>query len=76
MSHGRDIRRLRVISDRRMRKLIAGAMTDVRYRMTKSGVMFYGENGKTATAHFTHSDHRVYENFAADLRSIGYHQEK
>lgn len=77
MSHASDIKRLRVVTNREMRKVITAAIkSDLRYRMTKSGVMFYGENGKMALTHFTNSDHRALKNFVADLRSIGYHQEK
>jgi hypothetical protein len=73
MSHANDIRRLRGISNRDMRRIIAAAIkSDLRYRMTKSGIMFYGENGATAGAHFTSSDHRAYRNLLADLRSVGY----
>lgn len=73
MSVGNDIKRLRGITSRDMRKVIVAAIKDdVRYRMTKSGIVFYGENGVTAGAHFTSSDHRAYKNLVADLRNIGY----
>lgn len=74
MSGHSDVRRLRGITNRDTRKIVAAAIkAKIRYRMTKSGIVFYGENGKTAGMHFTSSDHRAYRNLVADLRSVGYH---
>ncbi len=54
-----------------MRKLLLAAVgTGARYRMTKSGVMFFGPHGGAST-HLTCSDHRAVDNFSADLRRIG-----
>lgn len=77
MSTSSDVKRLRGVSNRDMRRIIVAAIkSEVRYRMTKSGIVFYGENGNTAGAHFTSSDHRAYKNLVADLRSIGYHHQE
>jgi hypothetical protein len=73
MSHARNIQRLRGISNPETRKLVKTAMNSgLRYRMTKSGIVFYGDNGQTAGMHFTSSDHRAYKNLVADLRNVGY----
>lgn len=42
-----------------------------RYKMTKSGVLFYGPEGGQVSTHLTCSDHRSVQNFRRDLRSIG-----
>jgi hypothetical protein len=73
-----DLRRIRRgCTDKGMRGLVLAAIdTGARYKMTKSGVMFHGEDGGGATAHFTVSDHRAVENFRRTLRSIGITIEK
>lgn len=42
-----------------------------RYRMLMNGIMLYGEDGRTATFHFTPSDHRAAANAVARLRKLG-----
>lgn len=73
MSHStKDIRRIqRGCTDKEMRKLILDVIySGVRYKMTKSGVMFYTAEG-SASAHLTGSDHRGLENFRKTLKTIG-----
>ena len=69
-----DIRRMRGITNPDMRRAIVAAMkAGVRYRMTKSGVLFYGENGTDCVPiHYTSSDHRAYKNMLAQFRKIGF----
>lgn len=73
MVRAKDLHKLRRCSDRDLRHVIVGAArAGVRYRMTKSGVMFYGDNGVSVAVHFTNSDHRAYKNAVAQFRKIGY----
>lgn len=58
-------------SDREVRDLLIGAVkAGVRYRCTKSGIMFYTNSG-IFTAHYTPSDHRAAKNLRARLKSAG-----
>lgn len=76
MSNGRALRRLRSCPDRELRKLLLAAVgTGARYKMTTSGVMFFGPAG-TATAHLSGRDHRTAENFRSHLRAAGIPIEK
>lgn len=56
--------------------LVTAVKTGVRYRMTKSGVILYGDNGRSVAAHFTASDRRAALNLWSDLRAIGIEQIK
>lgn len=68
----KDLRKLRAFSNKDSRKVVLFAMkAGVRYRMTKSGIMFYPECGGTVGTHFTATDHRAHTNLVADLRGIG-----
>lgn len=72
-----DLRKMRGCSNPEMRKLVLDVMrAGFRYRMTRSGVLFYGENGETASVHFTHSDHRATKNAVTQFRKIGYEPTK
>lgn len=44
----------------------------MRHRLTKSGIMLYGDNGKSTSIHFSNSDTRVNENIKKHLRQLGY----
>ena len=56
-----------------VRKLIVGAINHgIRYRMTKAGIMLYGNNGHSTTIHFSVSDSRAGRNISSDLRKMGY----
>lgn len=69
----KDLHKLRKCADRDLRHVILGAArSGFRYRMTKSGVMFYGENGESVAVHFTNSDHRALKNAVSNFRKIGY----
>lgn len=69
-----DIRRMRGITNLDMRRAIVAAMkAGIPYRMTKSGVLFYGSNGVDCVpVHYTASDHRAYRNMLAQFRKIGF----
>lgn len=56
--------------------LVTAIKSGVRYRMTKKGVILYGENGLSAVTHFTVSDHRAALNLWSQLRAIGIEQIK
>lgn len=53
------------------RSLIAALQAGARYRMTKKGIIIYGDDGLSVTAHFTISDHRGALNLRAQLRRMG-----
>lgn len=64
-----------------LRRLPNGDMADlvldalkwgVRHRITKKGIMLYGENGETATVHFSASDQRAVNNTRRYLRALGF----
>jgi hypothetical protein len=66
----------RACTNLEVRKALLAAMkTGVRYRMTKAGVIFYGDNGLCATAHFTISDRRGSKNLWSQLEKIGVRKE-
>lgn len=73
MAEVKDLRRIRKgCTNKGMRSLLLAALaTGARYKMTKSGVMFLGEDGGGAATHLTCSDHRAAENFRKSLKSIG-----
>lgn len=50
---------------------ILAAVAGVRYRFTKDGVMFYGQNGFSFTIHTSEQDHRSAKNNTARFRKIG-----
>jgi hypothetical protein len=67
-----DLKRVRKTSDPVLRKGLLTAMkSGMRYRMLENGIMLYADNGKSATFHFTPSDHRAARNATAQLRSLG-----
>lgn len=72
-SETKDLRRIRKgCTNKEMRALILEAIkSGARYRMTKNGVMFFGEQGAGISTHFTCSDHRAVGNFRTNLRLIG-----
>jgi hypothetical protein len=76
-SETKDVRRIRRgCTDRELRALLLAAISaGHRYKMTKSGVVFYGPAG-TAGTHFTHSDHRGTRNFRSLLQRAGIDIEK
>lgn len=77
MVGNKDVRRVRrACHDKEMRTLLLAAMRICRYRMTKSGVLFYSEGGECISAHLTASDHRATENLRTMLRSNGITIEK
>ena len=56
-----------------VRDLIIGALkAGIRHRSTKKGIMFYGDNGKSATIHYSVSDKRAGHNILRDLKGLGY----
>lgn len=57
-------------------ELVFALKTGVRYRMTKKGVILYGENGQSVVTHFTASDHRAVLNLRSGLRTIGIERPK
>lgn len=44
----------------------------IRYRITKNGVMFYGNNGQNVLVHRTESDPRAEKNTIARFKRIGF----
>jgi hypothetical protein len=72
-----DLKTLRRCSDRQVRELVVGAAkAGIRFRFTRGGAIFYGDNGKCVAVHFTISDHRAAQNLASHFRTIGYHLPK
>ena len=71
MSAEHDLRRC---TNREVRKIIAAAIdSGLRYRKTKSGLMFFAHKGEgRVTIHFTDSDHRARKNMIANFRAIGF----
>jgi len=71
MSAEHDLRRC---TDRETRKIIAAAIdAGLRYRKTKSGLMFFAHKGDgRVTIHFTDSDHRARKNMVSNFRKIGF----
>lgn len=53
------------------RLIITAIKSGARYRLTKSGVMFYGEDGRSTVTHFTISDRRGANNLRAEFRRMG-----
>lgn len=43
----------------------------VRYRKTKSGLIFYGKDGKAVSIHFSSSDHRAHQNMVKGFKQAG-----
>ena len=73
----KELRILRRCSDRQVRELVVGAAkAGIRFRLTRGGAIFYGDNGGCVSVHFTLSDHRGAKNLAAHFRSIGYQPRK
>lgn len=56
--------------------LVTAMKSGVRYRMTKKGVILYGDSGLSVVAHFTASDRRAALNLWSQLRAIGIEQTK
>ncbi|QWY82795.1 HicA-like toxin [Arthrobacter phage SilentRX] len=72
MAASKDIRRIQRASNKDMAKLLLSVIrAGYRYKMTKSGVLFYGTSGGQVSTHLTCSDHRAVANFRRDLRNIG-----
>lgn len=51
-----------------MKKVIKSG---VRYRKTKSGLIFYGKDGKAVSIHFSSSDHRAHQNMVKGFKQAG-----
>ena len=67
-----DLKKLRKCQDRTTRTLIIAAVhAGFRYRMTKGGVMIYGNEG-VVSVHFTESDHRAVRNTQARFKQLGF----
>lgn len=64
------MRRVRkACADREMRALLIAALkAGCKYKITKRGIILYGEDGQSASAHFTTSDPRGHKNFLAYMR--------
>lgn len=75
-ARNKDLRQLRGCNDRKMRQVLREAMKALPYRMSKSGVVFYGKDGGMVSIHLTTSDHRATENALARLRAIGFEPHK
>ena len=59
----------RACSDKEMRALLISALkAGCDYKITKRGIILYGENGQSVSAHFTTSDLRGHKNFLAYMR--------
>ena len=56
--------------------LINAMKHGLRYRLTKSGIILYGENGRSAVAHFTPSGGRGIKNLSAQIRVLTEQGEK
>lgn len=55
-----------------MRAVILQALaTGARSKLTKNGIMIYGDDGQTAVTHFTSSDHASARNFRSRLVRMG-----
>lgn len=52
--------------------VIAAVKAGVRYRLTKNGIMFMGDNGYSFTIHRTESDTRAERNTIARFKRIGF----
>lgn len=64
---------LRRLPSRETRDLIIGALKfGMKHRLTKNGIMLYGENGLSTSIHFSNSDTRVNQNIKKHLRQLGY----
>jgi hypothetical protein len=64
---------LRRLPSRETRDLVIGALKfGMRHRLTKSGIMLYGDNGLSTSIHFSNSDTRVNQNIKKHLRQLGY----
>jgi hypothetical protein len=63
----------RACTNRDVRKVVLAAVNaGVPARLTKKGVILYGQDGGSAGAHYTASDARAAANLKAELRRIGY----
>lgn len=59
-------------SNREIRRIMLYALDqNTRYKITKSGIIFYGPDKTFAATHFTVSDHRAPKNFIGQLSKIG-----
>lgn len=64
---------LRRLPSRETRDLVIGALKfGIRHRITKSGIMLYGDNGQSTTIHFGNSDSKAHLNIKKHLRQLGY----
>lgn len=56
-----------------VRNLILGAIKNgLRHKITKSGIMFLGENGESTSIHFSTSDQRAVQQIKKHFRQLGY----
>lgn len=64
---------LRRLPSRETRDLVIGALKfGIRHRLTKSGIMLYGDNGQSTSIHFSNSDVKAHLNIKKHLRQLGY----
>lgn len=78
MGLDRDLRRIRRgCSDREVKSILIRAIkSGTRYKMTRKGVMLYGDHGGAVVVHMTVSERRGSKNLIADLKRIGIRKEK
>lgn len=76
MASAKDLKRVQQCRNREVRAILVLLLRQgERYRMTKSGITFYGVEG-TAGTHFSGSEYRGAKNFLADLTRVGITIEK
>lgn len=78
MALDKDLRTIRrACSNREVKSILVRAIkSGTRYKMTRKGVMLYGDHGGAVVVHMTVSEHRGSKNLIADLRRIGIRKEK
>lgn len=71
MAEAKDLKRIRRSSNKAMARLLLGVIkSGARYKMTRSGIMFFGRHGSCST-HLGCSEYRAAANFRHDLIRIG-----
>jgi hypothetical protein len=53
--------------------IVAAIDYGLRHKLTKSGIMFFGENGLSTSIHFSTSDKKAARAIEMHLRQLGYH---
>jgi hypothetical protein len=74
MASARDLKTIRRgCHNRDIRAAITAALANgARYKMTRKGVMIYGDGDAAVVAHFTVSDRRGALNLMAQLKKMGH----